>query len=201
MMTGQELLDILRRNEEARIQMNLALELNPYSLILNRQSAYAYYNIEDYTKAIEGFRKAIELEIGNDMLVYADKLAIIKCYFILGYNELAVEVIKEIISSNPSLDTKVVDEVYLKLGMDRLINWFIDWILENNSIKYFHDNIYIASVYAIIGNSENALRFLEKGVKDGNLGLPFINNNPDFNSIRADSRFKAILKKMNLGDY
>ncbi len=192
-----ELLTVLGRNKEAQNQINIALELNPYSLMINRQSAYSYYNNLDYKKAVEGFHKAIDLEIGHDMLIRSDSLAIIKCYIKLGWNELAKESIKNFTSTDPSIDYNVLDEIFIKSGIDGLMNWFVNWLLLNKSEKYI-GNRTIASFYAVTGDSQNALRYLEKAFKDGGIGLPFINGNPDFNSIRTEPRFIALQKKMGL---
>lgn len=194
-----ELLEVLCRNEEARNQINLALELNPYSLIMNRQSAYSYYNTEDYKKAIDVFYKAIDLEVGNNVLIYPDKLSIVKCYIHLGWNELALETIKKFISTDPSINNKVLDDIYYKSGIEGLVSWFINWMFEHKSEKYIN-NIMTASFYSIIGDSQNALKVLEKAFEEGDSGMPFIKNNPDFNTIKTEPRFIAILKKMNLAD-
>ena len=194
-----ELLDVLCRNEEARIQLDLALELNPYSLIMNRQSAYSYYKTENYKRAIDVFNKAIDLEAGNDMLIYPDKLSIIKCYIHLGWDELAIDTIKKFVSTDPSIDNKILDNIYHKSGIDGLVFCFINWMFEHTSEKHIND-IMIASFYSIIGDSQNALKLLEKAFEEGDSELPFIKNNPDFNSIKTEPRFIALLEKMGLDD-
>ena len=194
-----ELLEVLCRNEEARNQINLALELNPYSLIMNRQNAYSYYKIEDYKKAIELFYKAIDLEAGNNMLIYAEKLSLIKCYINLGLNELAIETIKKFISTDSELDKIVLDDIYLKSGIEGSVSWFINWLFEHKSEKFIDDRM-IASYYNLIGDSQNALKLLEKAFEEGDSGMPFIKNNPDFNSIKTEPRYIALLEKMGLED-
>lgn len=201
-----ELLNVLGRNKEAQIQINIALELNPYSLIINRQTAYSYYNNLNYKKAVEGFHKAIDLGNGNDLLVRFDKLGIIKCYINLGWNELAKESIKNFISTDPSIDHKVLDEIYIKSGIDGLMIWFVNWILVNKSEKYLGNltivtiNSNIAYFYARTGDLQNALKYLEKAFKHGETGILFINGSSDFNSIRTEPRFIALLKKMGLAE-
>ena len=194
-----EILHVLGRNEEARNQINLALELNPFSIMMNRQSAYGYYNTGEYKKAVEGYLKAIDLEKGNDWLIRKDNLHIIKCYIKLGWNEMAIVNIKKFISTDSSIDAKALDKIYQELGIEGAIDWFIDWILVNNSEKYIDDHM-IALFYSVIGDSQNALRYLEKAFEDNSLGMPFISNNIDLDTIKTEPRFVALLEKMGLAD-
>jgi tetratricopeptide (TPR) repeat protein len=194
-----ELLDIIGRNKEAREHLDLALKLNPYSIIMTRQSAYAYYDNLEYQKAVEGFHKAIDLEVGNNMLIHVDKLGLIKCYVNLGWSELAIESIKNFTSTDPSIDYRLIDEIFIKSGIDGLMIWFVNWLSVNKSEKYVN-NILMASFYSITGDSQNALKYLDLAFNDGDTGMPFINKSPDFNLIKTEPRYIALLKKMGLED-
>jgi len=112
----------------------------------------------------------------------------------LGLNELAIETIKKFISTDPSLDNKVLDDIYLKSGIEGSVSWFINWLIEHNSEK----GRMIAGYYNLIGDSQNALKVLEKDFEEGDPGMPFINSNSDFNTIKTEPRFIALLKKMGL---
>jgi hypothetical protein len=52
-----------------------------------------------------------------------------------------------------------------------------------------------------VGKKEAALDWLEKAFKASLPDLPFINSNPDFDSLRSEPRFQAIIKKMGLSEY
>lgn len=194
-----ELLNVLGRNNEARKHIDLALGLNPYSLIMNRESAFFYYNAAEYKNAVHGHLKAIDLEKGNDMLISDDNLNIIKCYIRLGRNREAFENIKKFISTDSSIDTKALDKIYQESGIEGVMHWFVNWMLANKHEQYFND-IAIATFYAFIGNSQNALNYLEKAFKEGDHRMPNIKNNPDFNSIKTEPRYIALLEKMGLED-
>ena len=55
----------------------------------------------------------------------------------------------------------------------------------------------IAEVYAFRGETDEALKWLDRPDAQTNAGLMLVEN-PSFNKLRADPRFKAFLKKMNL---
>jgi TolB-like protein/Tfp pilus assembly protein PilF len=55
----------------------------------------------------------------------------------------------------------------------------------------------IAEVYAFRGETDEALKWLDRPDAQTNAGLTLVGN-PSFNKLRADPRFKAFLRKMNL---
>jgi len=196
-----ELLNILSRNKEAREQINLALELNPYSIIMNKVSSYIYYNNFEFQKAIEGYKITLDLADGNDIVIWYVKLHIISCYLNLNKNKEAIDHIKKFISTDPSIDDhKLIDEIYKKSGIEGVVYWFIDWLLQTKEKKY-GNKIIIAKFYNCVGDYQNALKYLESAFENGEIEMPKINNIPDFKSIKTEPRFQTILKKMNLADY
>ena len=54
----------------------------------------------------------------------------------------------------------------------------------------------VACVYALGGKNEDALTCLEKAVQNGFGHRSWLENDSDFNSIRQEPRFQALLKKM-----
>ena len=195
-----ELLNILGRNKEAREQINLALELNPYSVIMNKVSSYIYYNNFEFQKAIEEYKTTLDLADGNNIVIWNVKLSIISCYLNLNKNKEAIDHIKKFISTDPSYDDhELLDEIHKKSGIKGVINWFIDWLLESKEIKY-GNKITIAKLHSCIGENQNALKYLESASENKEMEMPKINNISDFKSIKNEPRFQAILKKMNLAD-
>ncbi|MEN8122873.1 MAG: hypothetical protein ABFS35_21215 [Bacteroidota bacterium] len=191
-MYYSELLNILGKNTKAREIINQALKLNPHFYIYNLLSGIYYYNNAEYKMALKEFRKSYE--VSNK---HSQRIRILKCYLKLGMNDEAVEHIKNIIAINSSGNNQVLlDNIFHESGMEGVIYWFIDWMLLNKLDNHYHN----ASLYAIIGDSEKAITYLKKYREvDGNI-LSWINNNPDFNFIKTDPRFIAMLKEMNLVD-
>lgn len=64
--------------------------------------------------------------------------------------------------------------------------------------SYPADGIYsIASCYALLGDKEKALEYLEKAVNRGLRNLPEIQTDPDFESLRNDKKYRELV---GLGD-
>jgi adenylate cyclase len=57
----------------------------------------------------------------------------------------------------------------------------------------------IACAYSVLGDSDDALAMLDRAVQHGRGNLEWIEHDPDFDSLRSDSRFDAILDRIRAG--
>jgi TolB-like protein len=189
-----EFLDITRRNDEARMQINMALELDPFSLALNVTSALYYYNEGKFNESLDACRKALLInpDFDNTYMIcffnYVKQGEDIKASEILQQLMLRDTLTREI--------ANVIKEVYSKSGINGLFGLLIE--LELHKTK--SSPTAIAWGYAILGKKEETLNWLEKAMKEHTTNLPRINNNIDFNFLRSDPRFVSILKQMGLSD-
>jgi tetratricopeptide (TPR) repeat protein len=95
------------------------------------------------------------------------------------------------------VDTLTIKEVYNKSGINGILNWLIELQLkESNPYP-----ISLAEGYAKLGKKEESLNCLEKALQKKITTLPYINNDPDFDNVRSEPRFQAIIKKMGLSEY
>jgi len=70
--------------------------------------------------------------------------------------------------------------------------------LKEISNKQYISPIWIANVYASLGENDKAFERLEKAYEERNEGLVYMKINPSFNPIRTDPRFSELLKKIGL---
>ena len=54
----------------------------------------------------------------------------------------------------------------------------------------------VACMYACMGETERALAYLEKSIGSGTGGREWTKHDPDFDSIRDDPRFQALVAKL-----
>jgi TolB-like protein/Tfp pilus assembly protein PilF len=199
-----EFLDIIGRNDEARVQINMALELDPLSTAINATSAMFYYNEGKYKESLDECQKT--LEINPDFI--GAYLIYFYIYVRRGEGLKAAEAIQQLMLRD-TLTIKianVVKEVYSKSGINGLLNWLIE-LQYKNPAAY----LYIAKWYAMLGKKEESLDFLEKvievrsseiyRVNNFTDEIPRIYNSPDFENLRTEPRFLAILKQMGLSDF
>ncbi len=185
-----ELLNILGRNEEAEEQINLAIKYNPnFFIILNQRANFYYYEVR-YEEAIAEFKKVLEI---NYLLSAME--GILKCYLKQGKDKEVIGQVKAIITKNGSKNfDKLLDEIYQISGTEGIIYWYIDWLILNKPQRLRN----ISSFYAIVGDEQKAIEFLEKCLDSDQLGKLYINSNTDFNILRKNPKFQTMLKELGL---
>jgi tetratricopeptide (TPR) repeat protein len=162
----------------------------------NLRAVY-HYNEGAFEKAIEDCKKSLEiLHYGWTMN------RIFKSYVRLGRDQEALSTLKEMTSLDPSLDyIAVIDTVFRESGIQGLIEWYIQWLQENNSVDFFSRinlNTQIAGLYGLMGDSQQAIAWLEKAVEAGESSLLGIEFSRDLTFLKDDPRFKAIYNEMGL---
>jgi hypothetical protein len=56
----------------------------------------------------------------------------------------------------------------------------------------------VASLYAIAGEKVQALEWLERGFEARDPNMPYLNLYPEFETLRSEPRFQALVRKMGL---
>ena len=59
----------------------------------------------------------------------------------------------------------------------------------------------IAAFYSIINEKDSAITYLERSFESGNGGLVRALGEREFDNLRSEPGFKALIKKMNLEDF
>ena len=190
-----EYLDIIGQPEEAREQINRALELDPLSLIIHEVSTSMYYNSGELDMALKENLKVLEFDQNRADPYW--KMFIF--YREQGRDEESFKHLKKFWSLNGSTQkyTEVTEDIYAKTGIDGVIRWWMDELVNNSPNK----TIFIAWHYAILGEKDLALGWLERAFEHSN---PHVGLKGDrtFESLRSEPRFIALLEKMGLeADY
>ena len=145
-----EFLDIIGRNDEARVQINMALELDPFSTAINATSALYYYNEGKINESLDACRKT--LEINPDYIwAYWQSFYV---YVRQGDDLKALEALQQFMLRD-TMTVKIanaIKDVYNKSGINGVLNWLIELQLKNPAA-----NLYIAKWYAMLGKKEEAL--------------------------------------------
>ena len=191
-----ELLDILGENEEARVQINIALNLDPLSIGVNYYSMTFYYNQGKFQAALNAWNEYNEMGLAyfNQYPYY------FYIYMYLGEDSLAYEVFYNFMLTNIEvLETgKSFQQMYEQAGSRGILEWLYDQQTDITQPSAFYT---CAKRCAILGKSSEALDWLEKAFRAGYIRLPYIYNSYDFKNLRDEPRFRAILRQMNFPDY
>jgi len=189
------LLDTLGQNDEARFHINIAKEIDPSFFYLYILSAQLYYNSGKLTESLSECLKAIE--------IYPDfkygYWRAFRIYLRQNESQKAVDLITDVLKRNSENAQHIenLKEIYRTSGLTGLLKWVIGWEINGNN----PDPYLLAIWHIFMGNKKQALRYLEEAVEKRMVAIPMINNDPDFNILRSDPKYRALIEKMNLGEY
>jgi tetratricopeptide (TPR) repeat protein len=190
--------------EEARIYINRALELEPFYWVLYNLNAWIYYFEGKHKEAIEACHIASDLKsdyIFTNWLLFLN-------YAKMGDADKAAEELQTITQMNTGDDRYAAEilEASGKSGIEGLFRWLID-ININRPVPAAGMNghpFFIAWWYAILGNREESVYWLERNMQAKNkmfIYFALIATNPDFDILRNDGRFLAIIDQIGLKPY
>ena len=180
------LLTFVGRHDEAIEESKRAHELDPLSN-LNWSLGYQYYYARDYDKAIEEYRKVLEIFPRN--LVVHSHLALA-----LSAKGLHNEAIEECLK----IDFKDwnIGYIYGAAGkMDEaqeILNYYLEL-----SKKQFVRPVIFAFIYIGLGEKDKAFEWLEKTYEQREAFLDLIKVEPMYDSLRSDPRFQDLVERMN----
>ncbi len=193
-------LSLRKRYDEAEKEFNKAIRLNPNSFdAYYRYGRYSFArgNIE---KSAEMFLKAskVRLEDYQSLLLYAQSLNI------LGNNQEQDALREGLTRVRKQLELNPTDSRALSLGASSLFQngektEAIKWI--NKALKLYPEDgstlFNGACIFAKNGNKEKAISLLEIAVDKGWGSKEWIEQDQDYDSLRDEPKFKALIKKLN----
>ena len=182
------------REEEAFAKIKRALEIDPTSVIHNATLGFLYYWARRDDQAIEQLQKTIDMEPGHWMAHFWQAQA----YAQKGmYAEALLEAQKSRDLSGDSGSSWLLGYVHAKAGRRAEAQRQVNELLKLSKHRYVppYD---IAQIYAGLGDKDQAFAWLEKAYQDRSRGMDYLKVNPVFDSLRSDSRFQDLLRRVGL---
>jgi TolB-like protein len=183
------------RFKEALAEANRAYGLDPLSVIINRDLGLIYYYARQPDRAIEQYRKTLELD-PNFALAHQ---ALGRAYLEMGMHTKGVEEIQLAVRlSGESVGMlAALAHAYGLAGKTEKARGILGDLTERSRRSYVPPTS-IAVIYAGLGEKENALEWLEKAWGEQDVGLHTLKVHPIFNGLCTDPRFQDLLRRMNL---
>jgi tetratricopeptide (TPR) repeat protein len=182
------------RFTEALEEVNKALTLDPLSPIINAVAGWPFYFMRDYQRAIECYRRAIELEPKSLPAHYLLALS----YLQFGEPEHAVaemQIARTLDDSSMTLAG--LAEAYSGAGEITKATELLEELnrMAGEEGKYVspYDE---AAVYLRLGSADRAMGLLESAFEDQSTWRMFLPVDPKFDQLRDDVRFGVLLKRM-----
>jgi len=187
------------RHDEAIKQSKRAHELDPLSAVIWVNLGRRYYFARDYDKAIEEYRKVLELYPNS-------KYSSISWYarschaMALSLKGLHNEAIEEYLKAEFELSFHFhLGYIYGVAGERDKALEILDFYLE----KFNTDFLLIlgfAYIYSGIGETDKAIEWLEKMYEQRAAWMTQLKVDPMFDSIRSDPGFRDLVERMNFPD-
>ncbi|HEV2860837.1 MAG TPA: protein kinase [Pyrinomonadaceae bacterium] len=183
------------RFQEAEVEVQKAHELEPFSLTINSDLGRHLYYARRYDEALAAHRRTLEMDNnfarGHTETGYVLAQA--------GRAEGAIEEFRQALA----LDKESVSALsglgyaYGAAGRKAEAAKVIADLKEQAATRYVSP-YQLAVVYAGMGERAQALAHLEKAADERYNWLAFVGVEPQFDTLRADPRFAALLKRVGL---
>jgi serine/threonine protein kinase/TolB-like protein/Flp pilus assembly protein TadD len=180
--------------DRALAEVRRAQELDPLSLIINHNVAWVLYFARQYDQGIEQVRKTLELDPSfagaHDML---GELYTRKGMYQQGIDELREAI--RLSGGDPNIKAEL-GNAYAVAGKRKQAREILGELTALSKRRYFSP-CFIASIYAGLGDKNQAFAWLEKAYEGPDIWIAFVNVDPAFDSLRSDPRFQDLLRRMN----
>jgi tetratricopeptide (TPR) repeat protein len=181
--------------DEALSEGMKARDLDPLSIIINRDLGLLFSYAGQPDKAIEQFAKT--LEIDPDFALTHQGLG--RAYLQKGMNHEAVEQMEKAMRLAPDSPAMMgaLAHVYGVTGQLEKAGNLHARLLELAKTRYVPGTT-IAVAYLGLGDHSRSLDWLEKAAEERDDGLLLLRVHPIYNPLRSEKRFESILRRMNL---
>jgi len=190
--------------EEARKHVDRTLELEPYFWVMHNLDSWVCYFEERYSEGLEACFTGYDLNpysSDNNWLFFLH-------YIHLGKGEEAAKIFRDVFLTNPMTEpyADMIMKAYEEDGIPGIFKWLID--INMNSplpMQGLNGNpYYLAWWHALAGHKEESIHWFEKTLEAEKVPKHYFNliaQNPDFDFLRDDPRFLAVIEKAGLAPY
>jgi eukaryotic-like serine/threonine-protein kinase len=188
-------LTALGRLDEAIREGQRAQELDPLSVIINRDLGLIYYYARKPDRAIEQYCKSLELD-PNFALTHQ---ALGRAYLLKGMREDALAALRlaAALSSDSVAMCAALAHALAETGSVVEARKILADLIERSRRSYVSPTN-IAVVYAGLGENDQAMEWLEKALAEHNAGLMMLKVHPVFDPLRSDPRYQDLLRRIGL---
>lgn len=186
------------RFDEALVHARRALDLDPLSLGINQNLAAILTVAGRHDEAISQARRVIQLDsayvFGHVRLTIALLAA--------GRADEAVRAAHHALALNDHREShykSYLASAYSAAGRDDQARAILNELLTTRSHRYVPADA-IAGVYASLGETDNALRWLEIGMKQRDANMILLKVWPIWRPLRSEPRYRGMLRRIGLPD-
>jgi tetratricopeptide (TPR) repeat protein len=175
--------------------MNRARDLDPLSISMNFSLGWRLYMARQYGLAVQQLRNTLEMD-PNFALA---RMVLGQSYEQQGaYKEAIAELQKAVSISHDSPSMLgSLGHAYGVAGRKTEADEILDHLMRLSKNLYVSP-FYVSIVYAGLHENDKAMDWLEKAYEDRSNAIIFLKVDPDFDGLRSDPRFQALLHRLAL---
>jgi serine/threonine protein kinase/tetratricopeptide (TPR) repeat protein len=182
------------RFEEAIGELERALDLDPLSSPISANLAAAYSYIGEYDRAIEHIRSTIDLD---PLLIAAQSLYAVLLSRAGRFDEAVAEAERCLRIPGSGLWGKhALGIIYATGRRTEQARRIAEELEAEPSLATLSSGL--ARIYAMLGDRDQALKWLEEGYRARSSNLVFVCQMPELQGLRGDPRFADLLRRMGL---
>jgi adenylate cyclase len=186
------------RWDEALEHLNKALELDPFHPTINMNQTWPYFIRKDYPKALKLAKKAIELDPSNILLRITLAQAYGKMKMFGDARREMNEAIRLSKDTFPSL-AKQGEAVIAYLEDDKeTVRRLMPELEKTLDDPFGFKAVETAGLYFYLGMNDKGFEWLERSYTRREQDLAYIKTNENLDSVRSDSRYFSLLKRLGL---
>ena len=188
-LTAQE------RHAEAIVQIQLAREIDPLSLIINTHVGFVFYHAQRYDEAIAQCRRTLELDPN-----------IADAHYILGlalgqqgkYDEALAELQIAARLNEPISDVNAALAYFYAVSgrraeSEKILTKFQQAAAQEDKVPAH----YLAIIYTGLGDYDNAVTALQTAVKNHWYAMIYLRVDPIFDPLRSNREYLELLSQMS----
>lgn len=189
-----ELLSYLGRHDEAIVEAQRAIELDPLSLVHHTMLAATYHRARRYEASVRQARHALEMDstfmLGHMML----GLSLVET----GAYAEAIRALEQACALSPDYpDSLALLGYALARGGRTTDARRIAGDLDRLAVSRYVSPYVLAILRAGLGERDQALQALERAYADRTWAIAMLQVDPVWDSLRDDRRFVALLRQLN----
>jgi eukaryotic-like serine/threonine-protein kinase len=187
-----EFLGLMGRFDDGFKELQLAQQVDPLSAIISTDMGKLFFLARKPDQAIEQLRKTLELD--PDYPLAHSFLAL--AYNQKGLHEQAIVELEKIANRAGSrrIFKAVLGFLYGQSGRKDDAITILNELKGSTSSEQVGSPFEIALLYTGLGENDQALEWLEKAEAARDPFLPYIKEDPNFDSLRSESRFTDLLR-------
>ena len=185
----------MARLDEAAEEMQMALELDPLSMIITTELANVYFHSRQYDLAIEFSRRAVEID-PEFPYVY---VVLARSYTQKALHEEAHATLVKALTLDPD-STWLLSNLgyhYAVWGKTAESREILQKLLDGSRRRPVAAEL-IATAYAGLGEHDEAFEWLMKSCRARETGMAWMKVHPAFDRMRSDPRFEEVLRCVGL---